>query len=78
MEAIFTLPQYTGMGLAGMIIDEIKNEARNKGFEKITLSSTPNARRFYEKHGFTFVQERMHLSVSAKAELRCIDMLFEL
>lgn len=78
VEAIFTLPQYTGMGFAGMIIDEIKNEARNKGFEKITLSSTPNARRFYEKHGFTFVQERMHLSVSAKAELRCIDMLFEL
>lgn len=78
VEAIFTLPQYTGMGLAGMIIDEIKKEAKKMSFGKIILSSTLNARSFYEKHGFTFIQERMHLSVSAKIELRCIDMFFEL
>ncbi|WBT56776.1 GNAT family N-acetyltransferase [Kosakonia oryzendophytica] len=78
VEAIFTLPEYTGNGLAGLIIDAIKNEARQRGIKQLVLSSTPNARTFYEKHGFTFVRENTHYSGLAKAKLRCIDMTYPL
>lgn len=78
VEAIFTLPEYIGSGCAGKIMDNIKRVAREHGFDRITLSSTPNARGFYEKQGFTFVRESVHFSASARAELRCVDMVFDL
>lgn len=74
VEAIFTLPDYAGKGLAGKIIEAIKDEARQRGFTRLTLASTPNAQRFYERHGFRFVQENLYPSRLAQAELRCIDM----
>lgn len=78
VEAIFTLPTYFGKGLASMIIDSIKAEAVNRGFERITLSATPNAQTFYEKHGFMFMEESRCASRLAQAELRCINMVIEL
>lgn len=78
VEAIFTLPAFTGRGLAGLIIDAIKDEARKRGFTRITLASTPNAAAFYQKQGFTFVRESVYPSGLARANLRCIDMVFEL
>ena len=78
VEAIFTLPDHAGKGLAGKIIEAIKREARLRGFSRLTLSSTPNARTFYEKHGFRFVQENVYPSRLARAELRCIDMAITL
>lgn len=78
VEAVFTMPDYLGRGFASLIIDAIKAEARRRGFKKLTLSSTPNAQSFYEKHGFTFAGESLHLSHLAQAELRCIDMTLTL
>lgn len=75
VEAVFTLPRYTGKGLAGQIIDAIKNEARKRAFAQLTLSSTPNAQSFYEKHGFRMVRESLYPSSLAQAELRCIEMV---
>src|SRR5476649_1183503 len=60
VEAIFTLPDYTGKGLASFILDAIKVEARNRGFKQLTLSSTPNAQSFYEKHGFKLLRENLY------------------
>lgn len=78
VEAVFTLPQYAGMGLGGQIIDAIKNEARKRGYEQLTLSSTPNAQSFYEKHGFKLIRESLYPSALAQAELRCMDMEIKL
>ena len=78
VEAIFTLPEYTGKGLAGSIMNAIKREARARGFQTITLSSTPNAQGFYETQGFTVVKESVHFSASANAQLRCVDMMLKL
>lgn len=78
VEALFTLPQYTGKGLGGQIIEAIKNEARERGYEQLSLSSTPNAQPFYEKHGFTLVRESMYSSALAQAELRCMEMSIKL
>lgn len=78
IEAVFTLPQYTGKGLGSQIIEAIKSEARGRGFEQLTLSSTPNAQTFYEKHGFKLMQESMYPSALAQAELRCMEMSINL
>ncbi|MCQ4107564.1 MULTISPECIES: GNAT family N-acetyltransferase [Erwinia] len=78
VEAVFTLPQYTGKGFGSQIIEAIKSEARERGFEQLTLSSTPNAQAFYEKHGFILVRESMYPSALAQAELRCMEMSIKL
>lgn len=78
VEAIFTMPDYAGKGLASLIIETIKGEARKRGLKKLTLSSTPNAQTFYEKHGFIFIRENTYPSKLARAELRCLDMSIEL
>jgi len=78
VEAVFTLPQYTGKGVGSQIIEAIKSEARERGFEQLTLSSTPNAQPFYEKHGFKFLRESMYSSALAQAELRCMEMSIKL
>lgn len=78
VEAVFTLPQYTGKGLGSQIIEAIKSEARERGYRELTLSSTPNAQSFYERHGFTLVRESMYPSALAQAELRCMEMSIKL
>ena len=78
VEAVFTLPQYTGKGLGSQIIEAIKSEARERGFEQLTLSSTPNAQPFYEKHGFKLLRESIYSSALAQAELRCMEMSIKL
>jgi len=78
VEAIFTSPDHIGKGLASQILEAIKWEARKQGFARLTLSSTPNAQKFYEKHGFIFLQESCYSSRLAQADLRCMEMAIEL
>lgn len=78
IEAIFTLPAYFGQGFAGLIIEAIKSEAAQLGFTQLSLSSTPNAQTFYEKHGFMFIAHGSSPSRLAKSDLRCIHMGIEL
>lgn len=78
VEAIFTLPAYTGQGLASRIIDAIKSEARARGFPQLTLFATPNARNFYQKQGFHLVRECFYPSALAHADLRCFEMIITL
>lgn len=76
VEAIFTLPEFTGKGFAGQILDAIKAEAKDRGLTELTLSSTPNACGFYQKNGFRVIKESLYRSEMAKADLRCMDMHF--
>ncbi|MEG1209774.1 MAG: GNAT family N-acetyltransferase [Leclercia sp.] len=78
VEAIFTLPDYSGKGMASLILEKIKDEARRRGMKQLTLSSTPNAQTFYEKHGFVFIREDSSPSRLAQADLRCMAMSIEL
>ena len=78
VEAIFTLPAFTGKGYARLILDAIKTEAKERGLAALTLSSTPNAFAFYQKNGFSLVKESLYRSEMAKADLRCMDMRCEL
>ena len=78
VEAIFTLPGFTGQGLAGEIIDAIKADALRRGYRRLTLSSTPNAASFYQQHGFTLLGESLYPSKLAGGGLRCMEMAIEL
>jgi len=78
VEAIFTLPDYFGKGLASLIIETIKDEAMKRGLKQLTLSATPNAQTFYEKHGFVFIKESTSPSRLAQTDLRCMDMSIQL
>ena len=75
VEAIFTLPEFEGQGMASRILEAIKHEAKQRGFTKLTLASTPNASAFYEKQGFTLLGESLYPSQLAQTNLRCMDMI---
>ncbi|MDT7470467.1 hypothetical protein V6W99_06085 [Citrobacter portucalensis] len=45
-----------------------------RGLKQLTLTSTPNAQTFYEKHGFMFIKETTSPSRLAQTDLRCMDM----
>src|SRR5476649_2883137 len=71
VEAVFTLPAFVGRGLASLIIETIKQEAKKRGFKRITLCSTPNASGFYQKHGFTVLGQNWYSSKLAQTNLQC-------
>jgi len=76
VEAIFTLPEYQGKGLASAIISAIKQQARSLDIKQLTLSSTPNAVGFYEKQGFSVVSRGKYFSHSAQTDLDCVEMIW--
>lgn len=76
VEAIFTLPEYQGRGLAASIIDAIKQQARELGIAQLTLSSTPNAVGFYQKQGFSVVSKGKYFSKSVQSDLDCFEMIW--
>ncbi|WP_435948196.1 GNAT family N-acetyltransferase [Dryocola sp. BD586] len=75
VEAVFTLPAFLGQGMASRILQAIKEEAIKRGFTQLTLSSTPNAYTFYERNGFTLIQEALYPSSLAGTSLRCMEMV---
>ena len=76
LEAIFTLPEWTGQGLATQIVTALKREAAARGMARITLASTPNAATFYQKQGFVPLRETLYPSALAQTTLRCVEMEF--
>ena len=78
VEAIFTLPDFAGQGMAGLIIDTIKAEALQRGYRRLTLESTPNAVSFYQQHGFRSLGESLYPSKLAGCALRCMAMEIDL
>jgi GNAT superfamily N-acetyltransferase len=78
VEAIFTLPACNGKGYASAIMQAIIDEARQRGFDKLTLAATPNASGFYLRHGFRMVRETLYPSALAQADLPCVEMVREL
>lgn len=77
VEAIFTLPDFMGRGLAGRILQAIKDEALKRGIRRLTLDSTPNACTFYQRHGFRVVREGIYHSPTA-GELSSVEMACDL
>ncbi|AMG65751.1 MULTISPECIES: GNAT family N-acetyltransferase [Providencia] len=78
VDAIFTLPEYSGLGAARLIMDRIKQEAKSRHIKQLTLESTPNAERFYQKQGFISQNKGQYYSALAQSYLPCINMTLSL
>jgi GNAT superfamily N-acetyltransferase len=58
---MFARPGWHGTGLAGAMLDRLLEEARRRGKTRVTLwaaEGAAQARRFYEREGFTLTGER--------------------
>lgn len=52
ISSLFVRPDYAGAGLAGALLWQLEEVARERGLRSLSLESTVNARRFYLKHGY--------------------------
>jgi len=56
---MFTYPQHRGRGVATKLFALTVDEAKSRGYTKITLKATAMGRPIYEKYGFTDVSGDM-------------------
>ena len=54
---VFVDPAFQGRGIGGRIMDELEREARAHGCDSIRLSVSLPSRRFYERRGYSVVEE---------------------
>lgn len=77
--SIYLLEETWGKGLSSKLMDETIEILKRKGCKKISLwvyEENSRARKFYEKHGFTFDGSKKHSRFSNKPlELRYIKYL---
>ncbi|WP_428655177.1 GNAT family N-acetyltransferase [Runella sp.] len=60
---IFTLPEWRGQGLGKQIFERILQEAKNRGYKRITLHASDDGRPLYEKFGFRLTGDEMILKL---------------
>ena len=60
---MFTYPQHRGRGIATKLFTLTVDEAKLRGYEKVTLNATAMGRPIYEKYGFTDIEGDMSYHV---------------
>ncbi len=58
---IFTLPKWRGIGLGKQIFECILQEAKDRGYKRISLHASDDGRPIYEKFGFRLTSDEMEL-----------------
>jgi GNAT superfamily N-acetyltransferase len=74
IKSVFTSPEKTGQGLAGFIINALKDKAKLDGIAKLSLASSPNAIDFYKKYSFRLIGDKKIWSEQAKEWIPCVEM----
>lgn len=62
--AMWVEPQSRGLGVAGYLVNSVKSDSINRGFNQVFLDVSPDnlqATQFYKKHGFVFIDEEKPL-----------------
>jgi ribosomal protein S18 acetylase RimI-like enzyme len=57
LDNLFILPEYIGKGFGTFLMNDFLERMRNEKCPKIILDSEPNAEQFYQKIGFTKIDE---------------------
>jgi len=60
---MFTFPDYRKQGIGMALLKKIVEEAKNRGYKKITLNATEMGRALYERYGFTDAKGDMILYI---------------
>ncbi|EPY7437453.1 GNAT family N-acetyltransferase [Klebsiella quasipneumoniae] len=74
LKAFYVLPEYQGKGIGTIFLTALLAEAKKSGMKHLELSSTPNARFFYENRGFVLIGEKAYTSSVTGTDLLCFDM----
>ena len=56
---MFTFPEYRKQGIGTELLKRTVEEAKNRGYKRITLNATDMGKPLYEKHGFKDVKGDM-------------------
>ncbi|NMM63013.1 GNAT family N-acetyltransferase [Clostridium sp. P21] len=57
---MYTVPKYRNKGIANKLLINIMEYAKKLGYKKVTLNSTDDGRKLYEKYGFKDVTGEMY------------------
>lgn len=60
---IYTLPEWRRKGLGKQIFDHILQEAKSRGYKRISLHASDEGRPVYEKFGFRLTGDEMELQL---------------
>jgi GNAT superfamily N-acetyltransferase len=56
--------EYRGGGVGSRLLAAVVEWSKSKNAEKVILWPTEASRRFYQRHGFTFAEDQMHLALN--------------
>lgn len=71
---LFVRPEAVGTGLGGRLLALAMEHARVGHDGPLTVIATRNARRFYEKHGFTVVGESFFVRGASQMRFEVLEM----
>ena len=57
LAGLYIHKDYQGKGVGYLLLKKIEESARQKGLEKLFLSSTITAKNFYQKHGYKVIKK---------------------
>ncbi len=60
---MYTNSDYRRQGIAAILFEKIINEAKDRGYNRITLNATKQGRPLYEKFGFKDLNNEMELNI---------------
>jgi len=69
IKRLYTHKEYQRRGIASAILNKLEEEAKKRGFERITLESTISAKLFYESKGFVFLNKKVEIVNGIKGEV---------
>ena len=74
LKAFYVLPEFQGKGIGTILLSALLAKAKASGMKYLVLSSTPNARFFYENRGFVLIGQKAYTSSVTGTDLLCFDM----
>ncbi len=90
LDNLFVDPDFIGQGLGRLLIHHFLKKAEEMGLEKIVLDADPNARLFYQRHGFRIIGRKessvpervlpvmsIDLKTARKSDWKTLDMPIE-
>lgn len=58
LDMMFVHPEYQGLGVASLLLDQVEQKARELGLDRIHTEASITARPFFERRGFRVVKSQ--------------------
>lgn len=57
---VYVNPDYLREGIGSRLLEQVLQDARNRGLDELTAEASVTAKEFYQSHGFEVVEETVH------------------